>query len=128
MPDFLTNSSAIISLLIGAGALLWIYNQAMVAAGKRRAEQPFIISMEKKFVSQDEHQKHADYVEAKLVTAARRRKDIHELQEQHSSRLARLEEQNKSQTDSLNLLSSDFRTFTAEQRGVNSQILNKLTK
>jgi len=135
MPDFAQNSSAIIQLLIGAGCLLWIYNQVMIALGKRKNEQPFIVSMEKRFVSHEEHKDHTDAVkdkfkevDGKLITAAISRKGLHEGIESLGSRTTRLEEQNVGQTNALNLLSADFRDFRKEQGSVNSEILKRLPK
>ncbi|MBT64667.1 MAG: hypothetical protein CML13_15830 [Puniceicoccaceae bacterium] len=128
MPDFNANGPAIIQLLVGAGCLLWIFNQVMVALGKRKNEQPFIISMEKRFVSQEEHKEHVDEVKGKLITAARSRKDMHEEIKDLDKRTCRIEEQNKSQTDSIALLSSDAREFYHDQRAINNEILKRLPK
>jgi hypothetical protein len=126
MPNFDPNSMA--AYLVCTFCLVALYNQIMQAVGKRKTEQPFIISMEKRFVSHEDHDKHASYVEGKLVTAALSRKKIHETQEAHGTRIARLEEQNKSQTDSLQLLSSDSREFYRDQRSFNNEILKRLPK
>lgn len=110
------------------GACVWLYNQVMVATGKRKPESPLKVELEEKFVSKGEHEKHAVYVEGKLVTAAISRKRMHEEIESLNSRTARLEEQNRSQTDQLNLLSSDFRDFRREQNAANTEILKRLPK
>jgi len=113
------------AVFVSLFAMIGFWNQMQVALGKRKIEQPFIVSMEKRFVSHDDHQKHANYVEGKLVTAAMSRKQIHETQEHQGTRIARLEEQNKSQTNTLELLSADFREFSKEQRAVNTQLLKR---
>lgn len=122
------HSSSIISLLVGSGCLLWIYNQAMVALGKRKASQPFVISMAAKFLSHEEHEKHVKHVEHRLDDAALSRKHLHEHIESIGVRTARLEEQTKSQTDSIQLLSSDSREFFREQRAINNEVLKRLPK
>lgn len=79
MPDF---DPQFLAYLLGAiGAMLWIYNQAMVATGKRKAEQPFVISMEKRFVSQEDHREHRDAVMAKFKTVEGRIERNHEATE-----------------------------------------------
>jgi hypothetical protein len=108
--------------------LLVIFNQAMLALGKRKSEQPFIVSMEKRFVSHEEHKEHADYVEGKLITAAISRKNMHGEIKDLDKRTCRLEEQNKSQNDSIALLSSDAREFYRDQRAINNEILKRLPK
>ena len=113
------------AVFVSLFAMVGFWNQMQVALGKRKNEQPFIISMEERFVSQADHHKHANYVEGKLVTAAMSRKQIHETQEEQGTRIARLEEQNKSQTHTLELLSADFREFSKEQRAVNTQLLKR---
>ena len=113
------------AVFVSLFAMVGFWNQMQVALGKRKTEQPFIITMEERFVSLTEHHKHASYVEGKLVTAAMSRKQIHETQEQQGTRIARLEEQNKSQTNTLELLSADFREFSKEQRSVNTQLLKR---
>lgn len=135
MPDFAQYSPAIIQFMIAAGCLLWIFNQAMVASGKRKTEQPFIVSLERRFVSQEEHREHRDdvvtkfrEVDGKLITAARSRKEMHQGIEALNGRTTRLEEQNRGQTDQLNLLSSDFRDFRREQGSANAEILKRLPK
>ena len=109
-------------------AMVGFWNQVQVAIGKRKPESPLKIELEAKFVSKGEHEKHAVYVEGKLVTAAISRKRMQEDIESLNSRTARLEEQNVGQTNALNLLSHDFRDFRKEQGSVNSEILKRLPK
>ena len=49
---------------LGLGALVWLYNQAMVAAGKREPKSPLPVSIEDRFVRRKEHNDLADRVEA----------------------------------------------------------------
>lgn len=126
MPEF--DPQFLAALMFTLGACVWLYNQVMVATGKRKPESPLKVELEEKFVSKGEHEKHAVYVEGKLVTAAISRKRMHEDIESLNSRTARLEEQNRSQTDQINLLSRDFRDFRSEQNAANTEILKRLPK
>lgn len=55
MPDFSQHAAAIVALLGAVGCLLWIYNQIRIAMGKSRAPQPFVVAMERKFTSREDH-------------------------------------------------------------------------
>lgn len=64
--------------------------------------------------------------DVRQTAASNSRKQIYAQVEHVESRLARVEEQNVAQADSVNLLSNDFREFAREQRAANLEILKRL--
>jgi len=126
MPDI--NPLFFIQLFACVAIGLVIFNQAMLALGKRKGANPQIIAMEQKFVSCDDHKAHADNVNERLTFAARSRKEMHTKINHLEATTAQLSEQNKSQTDSISLLSADLRSFAKEQRAANDKILDRLLK
>ncbi|MGE9270708.1 MAG: hypothetical protein ACQKBU_07880 [Verrucomicrobiales bacterium] len=128
MPDLAPYSTELASFFVIVGALLFIYNQARAAMGKTKLPQPLEISLSRRFVERGDHDKEIASIDARLTAAAASRKKTHERLDVVETEVARLGEQNRAQTDSLNLLSSDFRDFTREQRHANTEILKEVRK
>lgn len=126
MPEI--NATLLLQLAAIVAAALVIFNQARIALGKNKADQPFIISMEKRFVPQDDYAKHVESVEVRMEGAKRSREKMHGEIKDLDKRTCRIEEQNKSQTDTLNLQGSEAREFYREQRKFNEKVLDRLSK
>jgi hypothetical protein len=114
------------ALLVSVGALIWLFNQIMQALGKRKAEQPFIVSMEARFVSQEDHREHVSSVNDRLQGAKISRERMHDKIGALDARVGRVEEQNNSQTATMAQLSVDLREFMKEQREATGKITQHL--
>lgn len=54
MPDF--DPQFLASMLVSTAAILFLYNQVMVATGKRGAPQPFVTDRVKTWASKEDHE------------------------------------------------------------------------
>lgn len=116
------------AVIVALGALVWLYNQIMVATGKRAPASPFPVELKEEFVCKSDHQKALDIIDKRLTSATDSRKKIHNAVEVLGSRVTRVEAQASGQSDALNLLTSDCREFFRDQRLTNNEILKRLPK
>ena len=128
MPDLTSIESELAAFLVIIAALLFIYNQVRAAMGKAKLPQPLEISLTRRFVERPDFDDFVKLNSERHRAAKDSRDEMKKDLQAMTSRTTRLEEQNKAQTDSINLLRSDIREYSRENRQSYKELLDLLRK